>query len=238
MYTYLRMLLRSNTTIASVLLLLFYWLIGLIAPNTLVLTDPVGNQFTQANYYGFFSNYSATFVTIPLFLILLQHNKRYFDNILVCIRINKSINLLTSRLKACIAEVLITLLFLYLLIGIRQIVYKPTELLLMLPTCLECALLQFFGLIGLAFIFFLSSMFFDSAIYGYFTCMGLTVYDFCSSIFRLPPLFIARTVYMEYTKITVLGFITLILYMIIILFSISVGINHILNSKDYLKPVS
>lgn len=234
---YMRHMLKSKSTAISIILFGAYWMIGLAMPNTLALTAPLLNpNITEANYYGFFSCYSVTFILIPFFLMLLQSNRRFFDSVHVVVRVNKYIKLHGYRLAAIAAESAFTLFYLYFLILIRQAWYKPAQIVVMLPIYLKCAVLQFLGLMCLALLYLIISSILKNGLFGMLCCIILAAYDYTeSSGPGTNALFIARTLYMHYESITYTGLLITVLYMAAIIAALFIIGYNILNGREYLK---
>jgi hypothetical protein len=234
---YLRSMLRSRTTLAAFILLTAYWLIGIVLPNTLALTDPQLNpKITDANYYGFFSCYSATFILIPVFIILLQYNRSFFNSVYVIARSNKYLKISCFRLAAICAECALTILYIYALILARQIYFKPIGIETMLPHFLECMVLQFLGLACIALIYSIVCSIFGNGLSGFLCCIILSVYDFTASSGKgASAIFIARTIYCKYQTLTLLNTVITVFYMVLIIAALFVVGNNTLSEKEYLK---
>lgn len=121
---YLRTMLRSKTTIAVALALIFYTLIPVINVNLLASTAwETTPSFFNANYASFFFIFGATFFTVPFFFIFLQPNRTFFERDCVVVRFGSCRSYWKSRMLITALESVLYVLFLYLLIFLRAVYF-------------------------------------------------------------------------------------------------------------------
>lgn len=234
---YMRVKIKAKSTVITFSILMIYGLIGVIFPQTLALTAPFLNPgYSDSNYYSFFSSYSVTFLLVPILFIYLQFNRQYFDNDLIVVRIRDACKLLILRIKATTLEMMLLLAYIYFLILIRQIFFKPTELLLMVPYFLKCASLQLFGLLLLSLIYLFICSHFGNGLSGLFSCLVLVAYDFTFSTGKgIYALFVARSIYMQYLPLTKLSMVTTLSYLVAVILLLLIFERNILEMKDHIK---
>lgn len=229
---YIRSWLRASSTIAAFSVTFAYWLLGLInpgvIPKVLYQAKPI---FMDMNYYSFFSRYSITCLMAPMLLIILQHNRRFFDNKYIVCRARGYREFWCLRLAVTATECLFFVISLYLLFISRGVILKPSEA-GSIPIYLKCLPLQFLGFLALALIFCLISTLTGSGFAGFASAYSIVVFDFATfEMGKNIPTFINFSI--ELNPYATAGFIWVFLFMSLFVILLAYISARFLSLKEY-----
>ena len=193
---YFKSYFASKATWCMALLLAAYCAAGLLFHTIIGRTASPKLTAGVINYTYFFGGSSVTFLLLPVFFVLLQNNRNFFEKIYVITRVGQFTRIWVSRLLALCGECAFYLAYIYLLILLRESILSPGSCSGMRMTYLQHIPLEFLGLLTVALIYCSVCSFFRNGLSACAVCSFFIIDDYMYYLgFSKIPTFISRSLY-------------------------------------------
>lgn len=234
---YLKTRFRSKEVKIIFSILILYSLIAFINPNILAQTTWEKNpSFFMANYAGFFFWFAILFLILPSYIVFLQPNYNYFQNINIIFRFSNIKAYWATRVVIAFIESGVFVSILYLLMLVRAAYFDQVYHYLenydffIKSFCLQVVSFTFFSIL-----YAVLSHVFKKSILSFACSYLLFSYDFIASNMNLPTANILKAICLRPQDLTIYWYV-FIKMLILILLVTFLGIK-ILNKKDFYQKV-
>lgn len=167
------------------LLLVAYWLPALVNPNLLLRTTVEQSPaYVPALFSQFFSVFSATLLTLPLFLFFIRRPTQFYQNTTVVLRQGGPLHTAVFHTLSIVKNAGAYLLFMYLLMVVAACI-RGQQANISLLTYLQQYALQLLALCILAQGVYVLSLLFRNSVAAYAAIYGVCAFDFVCNMFGL-----------------------------------------------------
>lgn len=138
------------------------------------------NKLLYLMHDNVFSVYTATFLLIPLFLFLIEHNAILFSNNNVIVKMRTKENWWKERIKLLFIDIIIFTIFTNVLVYLPLFAMKKLSFihLTLLINALRISLLQFLGYAVLGMLFAVAKLLTGKRYMGFIVPMAIGVLDY------------------------------------------------------------
>lgn len=178
---YIRHLISTMRSWIIILIWILYPLNTLLGPDTLSKTSaPANETIVYSLYHNIFSFYTVTFITIPLFLLLLEHHSNFFDEPKVLIRHQSFARWWLKRLGFLCIDSLLYAVFTNMLVFYAIFINSRIGAITLsfIATLLKILIFQLVGYMVLGIVYTIGTYMTGKNFLGFVFAYGIVMVDF------------------------------------------------------------